>query len=269
MLNKNISMTLGAALTIFALSATACDSLPTALTQNLPISFAPATSTPAPTDVPTEAPALLPQVATTPVAPLGAAPKRAQAAQALQNLLKGLGLQGGVVTSNSGSTLGLKFGKATAQVQVAPDAIVVVTGETAATLTDVRVGDRVIADVTSSNPNATASFLLDVPANYTADNVMLGAVMPNKNGALNLRTPRGARAVSTSASTLIVNISGSQPALGSISDLNPGSAVVVIGSNSGSTFDAQVIVLLDKDARTLLRKAHPKNAPPSTPTPGA
>ena len=266
MLNKKVSVSLmGAALAIFALSATACDSLPTALTQNLPISFAPATSTP----TPTEAPTLAPQTATTPVAPQGKAPQRPQAAQALQNLLKGLGLQGGVVTSNSGSTLGLKLGKATAQLQVAPGAIIVVPGETAATLTDIRVGDRVIADVTSSNPNASASFLLDVPANYTADNVMLGAVMPNKNGAINLRTPRGVRAVSTSASTLILNISGSQPTIGSVSDLNPGSAVVVIGSSSGSGFDAQVIVLLDKDARTLLRKANPKNAPPSTPTPGA
>lgn len=269
MLNKKVSTALmGAALAIFAFGATACDSLPTALTQNLPtalarnlpISLAPATDTPAPT--------LAPQTATTPVAPQGKAPQRAQAAQGLQNLLKGLGLEGGVVTSNNGGTLGLRLGKAAAQVQVAPDAIVVVPGETAATLTDIRVGDRVIVDVTGNGMNAAASFLLDIPANYTAANVILGAVMPNKSGALNLRTLRGARSVTTSASTLIVNISGSQPALGSIDDLKPGSAVVVIGSSSGSAFDAQVIVLLDKDARTLLRKGN-KNLPAPTPTPGA
>jgi hypothetical protein len=256
---------LGAALALFALSAVACDSLPPALTQNLPISLAPATGTPKATDVPTSAP----QAATTPIAPQGTAPKRAQAAQALQNLLKGSGLQGGVVTSNSGSTLGLKIGRAAAKIQVAPNAIVVVPGKTAATLTDVQVGDRVIADVTASDTSAPASFLLDIPANYAAGNVMLGAVMPKRGGSLNLRTRTGARAVTTSTSTQIVNISGSQPTLGTIDDLKPGSAVVTIGSSSGNAFAAQVIVLLDQDARTLLRKANPKNAPPATPTPGA
>ncbi len=253
------------AMAILALSSTACDSLPTTLTRNLPNSLAQATDTPVPTMTPL--PTL--QAAATPAAPQGKAPNRANAAQALQALLKSTGLTGGVVASNDGSTLSLKFGKATQQLQVASDAIIVLPDKSSAVLSDIQTGDRVVANVASATTNAPATFVLDVPANYTANNLVLGAVMPNKGGTLNLRTPRGARSVTTSASTTVVNISGNSPVVGSVSDLQPANAVLVIGQSSGSAFDAQVIVILDKDVRALQRKVNPKNAPTATPTPGA
>lgn len=261
----NATFLIGAAMVLLMLSATACDGLPSALTRNLPISLTPATSTPTPTMTPLPTP----QAAATPAAPPGNAPKRANAAQALQALLISSGLTGGVVASNDGNTLGLKFGKTSEQLQIASNAIVIVPGVSNATMSDIHVGDRVIADLAGGATNAPAVFLLDVPAGYTADNLMLGAVMPSKGGALNLRTPRGARSVTTSGSTAVVTISGDQPAVGSPGDLQPANAVLVIGQGSGSAFNAQVIVVLGKDARALLRKVNPKNAPSATPTPGA
>ncbi len=263
MLNKNgKSLLIAAVLALLALGASACDSLPTAITQRLPAALAPATNTPTPTSTP------LP--AATPAAPQarGKAPNRAQALQGLAALLKGAGLQGGVVTSNDGSALGVKLGKATAQLQVASNAMVVVPAKSNATLSDIAVGDRVIADVTGADPNASATFLLDFPANYTANNLILGAVMPDKSSALNLLTRGGKRAVTTSAATTLINISGDSPALESLSGLQPGNAVLVIGSSSGNAFDAQVVIVLDQSVRGLLRKAKP-NPPQPTPTPDA
>ncbi len=245
---------IAAALAVLALSATACGSLP--------ISLAAATSTPVP--APTQTPLPTPQAATTPAAPQGKVPLRANAVQALQALLRGSGLTGGVVASNDGSTLGLKLGKATQQLQVASDAIVVVPDKSNATVSDIRVGDRVIADRTDAATNAPAAFLLAIPAGYAVDNLMLGAVMPSKSGATSLRTPRGPRDVTTSASTIVVNVSGAQPMLASLSDLKPATAVLVIGDGSRAAFNAQVIVIVNKDARSLLQKGR-KNAPP-TPT---
>ena len=253
----------GAVLAVLGLSVIACSSLPSSL------AFLQPTSTPTPTDTPypTPAPAsATPTTTATPAAPSGNAARRANAAQALQALLKNSGLQGGVVTSNDGNALGLRLGKTTAQVQATSSAIVVVPTKTNATLSDIAVGDRVIADVTGDSTNAAASLVLDFPASYTASNVMLGAVLPNKSGALTVRARSGTYAVTRNASTVIVNISGAQPALGALGDLTPGSAVLVIGSRDGNAFDAQVIVLLDKNVRDLLRKVG-KNLP--TPTPSA
>jgi hypothetical protein len=247
----------GAVLSLLALSVLACGSLPLAL------AFLQPTSTPTPMETPTPTPTLA-----TPAAPSGSVLRRANATQALQALLKNSGLQGGVVTSNDGSTLGLKLGKATVQIQTSANVIVVVPGKTNATLSDIAVGDRVIADVTGNSASSAASMVLDIPASYKASNVMLGAVMPNKNGSLMVRARGGTHAVTTDASTVIVDISGGQPALGTLSDLTPASAVLVIGSSSGSAFNAQVIVLVDKNVRDLLNQVR-KNLATPTPTPGS
>jgi hypothetical protein len=261
---KKFRMTIlsGAVLAVLALSAIGCDTLPTAL------AFLQPTSTPTPTDTPTPAPTSAPQAAATPAAPSARTPRRAKAAQTIQALLKNTGLRGGVVTSNDGSTLGLKLGKATVQIQTSANVIVVVPGKTNATLSDIAVGDRVIADVTGNSASSAASMVLDIPASYKASNVMLGAVMPNKNGSLMVRARGGTHAVTTDASTVIVDISGGQPALGTLSDLTPASAVLVIGSSSGSAFNAQVIVLVDKNVRDLLNQVR-KNLATPTPTPGS
>jgi hypothetical protein len=269
MLNKNgKSILIAAALALLALGASACDSVPTtlaqdlstALAQNLPVSLAPATSTPTPTDTPTPAP--------TDPTPSARAPQRqgvtrAQALQGFAALLKRSGLTGGVVTSNDGSALGVKLGKTSARLQVASNAIVVVPGVSNATVSNVQVGDRMVA---AMNGGATGmvSFLLDFPASYKVSNLALAAVQSNNGGTLTLRARGGTRDVITDASTIVVNINGGQPALGSVSDLQPGNAVLVIGDNSGGAFNAQVIVVLSKNVRSLL----PKGSPPQ-PTPGA
>lgn len=260
MFKKSFPMFLtGAMLAVLALSMIACNSLP------ISVAFLQSTSTPTPTNPPTPVPTGAPQAAATPAAPSSKAPKRANTPQALQTLLQSAGLQGGVVTSNDGSTLSFKFGNATSQIQVAPNAIVVVPTKTNATLSDVAVGDRVIADVTGDSTNAAASLVLDFPTSYTASNVTLGAVLLNQNGALTVRARSGTYSVTTDASTMIVDISGAQTALGTLGDLTPASAVLVIGSRSGNAFNAQVIVRLDKNVRDLLSKVR-KNLPTPTPS---
>ncbi len=270
MSNKNGKLILiAAAFALLALGATACNSVPTtlgqdlsnAIAQNLPVSLASATSTPTPTDTPTPAP--------TNPAPSARAPQRqgvtrAQALQGFAALLKRSGLTGGVVTSNDGSALGVKLGKTSAQLQVASNAIVVVPGVSNATVSSVQVGDRVVAAINAGATGA-ASFLLDFPASYKVSNLALAAVQSNNGGTLTLRVARGGtRKVTTDASTLVVNINGGQPALGSVGDLTQGNAVLGIGDNSGGAFKAQVIVVLSKNVRSLL----PKGSPPQ-PTPGA
>lgn len=237
----------GAVISLLALSVLACGSIPFSL------AFLRPTSTPIPTDSPT------------PVVPSGNAPQRANASQALQALLKNSGLQGGIVTLNDGSGLGLRLGRTTRQIQVSSDAIVVVPGRTNATLSDIAVGDRVIARDSTDSTNATASMVLDIPAKYTTSNLMLGAVVANKNGVLTLRARGGTHTVTTTATTDIVNISGAQPTLGGVNDLIPASAVLVIGNESGNILSAQVIVFLDKNARDLLNRAG-RTVPTPTPT---
>jgi hypothetical protein len=245
---------IGAVVSLLALSVLACGSLPISL------AFLQPTSTPMPTETPTPE-----STVSTPVVPSGNPPRRASAAQALQALLKNSGLQGGIVTVNDGNALGLRLGRTTSQIQVASNAIVVVPGRTNATLSDIAVGDRVIARDSTYSTNATASMVLDIPAKYTTSNLMLGAVVANKNGVLTLRARSGTHTVTSTPSTVIVNISGANSTLDGVNDLIPASAVLVIGDESGNAFNSQVIVLLDKNAQDLLNRAR-KNVPTPTPT---
>jgi hypothetical protein len=249
------TISIRAALVVVLLSATACGTLP------LSLAFLQPTGTPTPTDTPTPAP--------TPTAQAqGKAPNRAPAAQGLAALLRGAGLRGGVVASNDGRALGFTLGKTTAQIRVAPSAIIVVPDKPNATLSDIAVGDRVIVDVTGTGATAVAALVLDLPAHYTANNLRLGAVISNQGGTVNLRTARGTQAVTTSAATRVINLSGAQPAVEALGDLQPANAVLVIGQGSAGSFDAQVIVVLDQNVRTL-RRNNRSNPPVPTPTPGA
>ncbi|MCL4395443.1 MAG: hypothetical protein M1482_11695 [Chloroflexi bacterium] len=252
------------------MSATACADVtlsPIALAQTVTAPSATETAvpidTPAPAD--TTAPALQPGA--TPANP-GLAPGRAQpAGNALASLLRGMGLQGGVVTSNSGTQLGLKLANSTEQLDVAPSAIVAVPGKTSAAVSDISVGDRLIADVAGSGSTRQATMLLDLPADYTASNVIIGAVQSNTDGTLALRARTGTRDVTASASTMVVDLGAGKPTLGSTNNLAAGNAVVVIGTGNTGAFDAQVIVVLDRNVRNLLRRANPGNR--AAPTPGA
>jgi hypothetical protein len=237
-----------------ALSATACGNVPGIASQ-----------APAPVVIPTSVPVIEPTPVATPVAPQ-ARGKELDAARGLDTLLKGLGLKGGVVTSNNDGTLGLRLGKTTEQVRVASNAIIVLPDNPNAQVSDIRVGDRVIAEV-GDDANAPATFLLDFPRGYDLSNLRLGAVMPGKSGSLTLRGRGGTHAVTTSGATMIVNITGDQPALGSLDDLKPGAVVLAVGNASDDAFSAQVIVLLEKNLRDLGKGK--RNLPPPAPSPGA
>lgn len=261
-MSKKLAATIvnGTLFALFALGATACGVGQGA--SNLPQAFpsAIATATPVATDTPTPAPTAV----TTPQAQ-GKTPRGDKSGRNLDSVLRALGLTGGVVSANNGSALSLKLGNASQQIQVAPNAIVVIPDKSNPSVSDIHVGDRVIADIPGGDANAAAALLLDFPRGYSADNVLIGAVQSSKGGATSLRTPRGARDVTTSAATMVVNISGAQPALAALSDLTPATAVLVIGDGSRDAFNAQVIVILDKDARNLLQEGK-QNAP--APTPG-
>jgi hypothetical protein len=255
-------------LAFFASSAAACDNVPVSLAQAFDASTP--TDVPMPTDTPapTEAPTFAPQSGT-PSAPQGKAPSRAAIAAGLAAVMKSAGLRGGVVTSNSGSALGLKLGKNTTQISVAPGTIVVLPTKNPATISDVQVGDRVLANVTHAGSNASATMVLDLPAGYTVSNVIVGAVQSNANGSLTLRAARGGtRAVSASDTTSVVTLTSNPATVGSVAALSRGNAVLVIGSGNTSSFDAQVIVVFAQNARNLLQRLGSKRLAAPTATPG-
>jgi hypothetical protein len=82
---------------------------------------------------------------------------------------------------------------------------------------------------------------------------------------LTVRTPQSAKAVTTSAATLVVNLSGDQPVIGSLADLKLGNAIVAIGTGDASAFNANTLIVLEKDARKLLKPGKPNQpaAPPA------
>ena len=243
-----VNFAIGSALVLMVVSIVACSAVPA------PVQQAFASATPTATDTPTPAPPT-PQTKNN--------SKTAPANAALPNGIKTLGLEAGVVTSNTGSMLSLRLGKNTDQLQISPSTIVVVPGTNNARASDIHVGDRVIADVLEQNANSTAELVLAFPNGYTADNVLTGAVQTNVNGALALKTKTGARQITTSSSTLVVNMIQDQPTVGTLAEIKRGNAVLVIGQANADTMTAQVIVLLDKDALQNGRK----NAPSATPTP--
>lgn len=61
-------------------------------------------------------------------------------------------------------------------------------------------------------------------------------------------------------------MSQDKPALGVLGDLEPGNAVLVIGVRNGESFEPQVIVILEKDARDLLNRGS-RSQPMPMPTP--
>jgi hypothetical protein len=262
-MTKKLAVTIvsGVLFTLFALGTTACGV--TQGTGNLPQAFpsASATATAVATDTPTPAPTAV----TTPQA-RDRTPNGDKSGRVL-TALRDLGLTGGVVSANSGRALSLNLGKASQQIQVGTNTIVVIPDKSNPRVSDIRVGDRVIADVPGGDANATATLLLDFPAGYTADNVLTGAVQSSKGGAVALRTRKGPRSLTTSAATVVVNISQDQPTIDRLGDLQPGNAVLVIGQDSGDAFNAQVIVVIEKSVKDLGRGKQSPVSP--TPKPGA
>ena len=253
---KKIAL-LSTLLVLSAMSATACEAVPNIASRFLP--------TPTPTAAPTATPAptVAPQARGNPQAP-----NRGNIAGAL-----GLAdLSGGIVSENKNGALTLRLaGKQTQQVQSNASTIIVMPGKTNAQVADIRVGDRVIVDY-GADKNTTAALLLDLPADYNMGNVLLAAVVSSKGGTINVRTRTGDDKVATNDQTTFVNLSGDKPALGAFKDLKQGNVVVVIGTDSTDAFNAQVIVVTDRDARAILNRGRNNPqvpAPTPTPKPGA
>ena len=144
-------------------------------------------------------------------------------------------------------------------------------GKSNAQVAEIRVGDRVIVDY-GDDKNTTAAFLLDLPADYNMENVLLGAVVSSKGGTINVRTRTGNDRITTSDQTTFVNLSGDKPSLGAFKDLKQGNGVIAIGQDTSDVFNAQIVVVTDRDARALLNRGRnnpPSPAPTPTPRPGA
>lgn len=198
----------------------------------------------------------------------GQAPKPNKATQAVVNALKGSGLAGGVVISNTNGTLSLKLGNRNVQVKTNASTIVVIPGQSNAQVADIQVGDRVVAEFPGKDKNAPAAALLDIPKDYKVNNLRLGAVLKINGNRVALRTRNGNQVITTNASTVVLDVSSGKPAIKSLSDLKARNAVLVIGKPDGKAFNGQVIVIVSQDARKLLEKIKPKQ-PAATPTPNS
>ncbi len=252
---KNLFKTLVLVLVaLAALAIAGCSTIPAPIQQAL------ATPTAAPTDTPTPAPTVAP-AAKAPTQPRATQPAAANNPLAQ---LRRLGLDGGVVAANNGNSLSLRLGKTSEELQIAPSTLLVVPGIKNAQTSDIKVGDRVIADVPNSDTNSVPSLVLDFPKGYTTDNVVTGLVQVNAKGTVTLRTRNGQQDITPTASTIIVNTVGDKPALGTIKDMARGDAAVVIGQKNGDQFNPQVIVVLDRAA---LQGNRRQNQPTPAPTP--
>ncbi len=249
-----------------ALTVAGCATLPTQLGQVFVTQTPDATATPlaTPTPAATSAPLAAPTVAGTPRATNRQPGAKAQAA-ILQGM-RALGLEGGVVTTNDGGSLGIKLGKNTDQIAVSANTIVAIPGKTDAHVSDIQVGDRVVAKVPKDGSNAAATLVLDFPASYTAANVLVGAVQSNANGTLTVRGRGAARQVSVDTTTLIVSITNGKPSVVTSSSITRGNTALILGKQSGNNLGAQVIILLDRNS---IPRGGNRKTPTATPTPGS
>ncbi len=255
--NVFVKIGIGLAILLVVMATAACSGVPA------PLQTAFATATPVPTDTPTPAPTAAQK---NPGKPNPTRPPAAQIPGALRNL----GLEGGVVTANTGTQLSLRLGKTQEQLQVAPNAVVIIPGISNAKVSDVQVGDRIIANVPQTAANTAVTLMLDFPKGYTADNVALGLVQSNTNGTLQVKARKGDEQVTTDDSTF-VGMLQDRPKAGTVQDIKRGNAVLVIGQPDGNTLSAQVVLVIDRaalQARRNRNAATPTpNAPTATPAP--
>lgn len=260
MRKKQTRMAMSALLILVALGATACGNIP---------NIVGASPTAIPTIVPPAPPTTVPEVTPTPAPSTDAQgnPTKNARQQVLNALLKATGLQAGRVGANDHGMLNIRMGKGSTQVQTNVSTIVVVPGVNNATVSDIGNGDRVLVEYPNGDSTQPATFVMALPSNLTADNVRLGAMQSNQRTGLTVRTRQGAENLTTDTATMVVNLNSGQPSLETLNDLQTGNAVVVIGNGAGSSFDAQVIVVLETNMRDLLKKLNP-NSPAPQPTPG-
>jgi hypothetical protein len=194
--------------------------------------------------------------------PTPLSPQREQALKYLDEALKGTGWMGGTVVNVNGNSIELRSVQNASTINVLSSAIVVVPNKPNATVADIQRGDRLIVD-TVSDTDRTVQLVLDFPGSYKSENLMMAVVQAAKGNTLTMRDRTSARQTNATASTVVVNMTGDAPNLGSLADLKTGAVVLAMGASNGDAFDAQVLILLDKDIRNVLQP----NAPAPSPTP--
>ncbi len=256
-------------LLVIALSVTACGQiqLPTSLPQLPSISQPSVELSPTP-DASQQ---------TTPSTAPGSGPKAGrnsnngvQAPAALLAMFNRLGWEAGVVAQTSSEQIALKTRKdGRDKIPVGANTIFIIPGKTNASINDIHVGDRIIADIPKGQ--TTAALVMGVPNDYAKDNLVLGMIQSNSNGTITLRARGGADTLTTSSTTQIVRVIREGVALGSVNDLQNGTPVIAIGQASGEEFSTQVIFtmpkgLLDLGKRLGVDRKNPTQPP--SPQPG-
>ncbi len=179
--------------------------------------------------------------------------KGAQVPGALVQVFHQLGWEAGVVAKTSSNQIGLRTVKNVPdKVAIGSSTIFIIPGKSGATISDIHVGDRIIADV--PNDQTTASLVMGVPKDYDKDNLLLGLVQSNSNGLVTLRTRGGPDTLTTNGATQVIKVLRQGIALGDVSDLQNGNLVVAIGQSSGDAFAAEAVFALPKGALELGRK---------------
>jgi hypothetical protein len=196
--------------------------------------------------------------------------KGAQAPAALLQVFHQIGWEAGVVARVSDDQIGLRTVKnGPDKIAISASTIYVIPGNPNATLSDIHVGDRIIADVPKTQ--TAASLVMSVPKDYDKDNLVLGVVQSNSNGLLTLRTPGSPDTLTTEATTQVIKVLRQGTALGGVSDLQNGVVVIAIGQSSSDEFTTQVVFALPKGVLELGKRLGGDRKNPAQPpvqTPG-
>jgi hypothetical protein len=295
-------------ITLFALvaaGASACSSLPSSATIPIPFTGQQVTLSPGiaqgtqPDQSPEPAqPAQPASPATGTVPQAGANSKGVEPGKgkaALLQLLERAGWDGGVVTKISNNQITLRTAERpnalnnqnqpnpaqpnqdqngqnrkalgrTDTVNVSANTIIIVPGKISATLSDLHTGDRLVVDV--PNGQNTAALVMSAPKEFGKDNVSLGMVTDNTNGALTLRSPGGNDDIETNGSTQVFKLARDGVSPGAVNDLRKGNLVFALGSGDGTDLTAQVIFELPQGALSLGKgiRNGKKNSQPQSPT---
>lgn len=187
-----------------------------------------------------------------------------QAPAALLQVFHQLGWEAGVVAKTSNDQIGVRTLKnAPDKIAIGANTIFVVPGIASATLADIHVGDRIIADTPKTQ--TTASLVLGIPKDYAKDDLLLGLVQSNSNGLVTMRTRAGPDTLTTNAATQVINVIRERVALASVSQLQNGSLILALGESSDDAFTAQVIFALPKDALDLGKRLGGNRKTPAQP----
>jgi hypothetical protein len=163
--------------------------------------------------------------------------------EALPDLLAGQGTKQGVrgeVTAVSGSKITVKTPQgASRDVETDAQTRFIHPGVASAKLSDIQVGDHLLAVGELKDTTFTASAVLVTPASYKRENLVGGKLTSVASDALKLQTRQGERTINVNASTQYFG-AGLVP--GASSDFKAGQFVAVIGQpGTSGQFTAEIV----------------------------